>query len=83
MEESGHVRKEMASRYVQYLVDLHVGLGNFVEAGMAQLYQLKMLEWTDGEVESQGLIPAESERARKVILLSIDKTAPLAVCLTH
>jgi len=56
----------MASRYVQYLVDLHVGLGNFVEAGMAQLYQLKLLEWTDGEVESQGIIPAEPERIGKV-----------------
>jgi len=65
LEESGHVRKDMASRYVQYLVDLHTGLGNYVEAGMAQLSQLKMLEWKEENVESSGGVPAEPERVRK------------------
>jgi len=91
LEETGHVRKEMMSRYVQYLVDLHLGLGNFVEgkciadmwqcdrlftgyvrgvapsaAGMTQLYQIKILDWSDAMLDAQGSMPSEPERARKV-----------------
>lgn len=65
LEESGHVRKEMATRYVQYLVDLHISLGNDIEAGMTQLYQIKVLDWSDNALEAHGNMPAETERARK------------------
>jgi dedicator of cytokinesis protein 3 len=59
------VRKEMTSRYVQFLVDLHAGLGNWVEAGIAQLYQINVLEWGDEKLEAFGNFPAELERERK------------------
>lgn len=67
LEETGHVRKEMSSRYVQILVDLHVGLGNYIEAGIAQLYQIRLLEWTNAMLiqSPDGNFPPEPERCRR------------------
>lgn len=65
LESSGHVRKEMYARYVQYLVDLHVGLKNFVEAGVTQLLQINMHKWSDELVGAAGSYPEERERDRK------------------
>jgi hypothetical protein len=59
------VRKEMYTRYVQYLVDLHASLKNFVEAGVTQGLQIKMLEWTDEPLEAFANYPKETERARR------------------
>jgi C2 domain in Dock180 and Zizimin proteins/DOCK N-terminus/DHR-2, Lobe C/DHR-2, Lobe A/SH3 domain len=66
LEESGHQRKEMSSRYIQFLVDLHVGLGNFVEAGVCQLLQIRLMEWSMDPMEASSLYPAEPECERKV-----------------
>jgi hypothetical protein len=38
-------RREMYCRYVQNLIDLHVGLKNHTEAGMTTLQHIRMYEW--------------------------------------
>lgn len=67
LESSGEVRsrKAMYTRYVQFLVDLHAGLKNHVEAGMAQLNQINILDWSEEMIEASGAYPAEKERERK------------------
>jgi hypothetical protein len=65
LESSGHVRKEMYTRYVQYLVDLHCGLKNCVEAGYSQLQQLRMLDWSEEILSKFNNYSEEPERTRK------------------
>ncbi len=55
----------MYTRYVQYLVDLHASLKNYVEAGVTQMLQIKMLEWTDEPLEAFANYPKELERSRR------------------
>jgi hypothetical protein len=65
LESSGHVRKEMYTRYVQYLVDLHAGLKNYVEAGVTQMYQIRALEFSDEILSKTHVYPEEKERDRR------------------
>ena len=60
-----HTRREMYCRYVKYLVDLHVGLKNYVEAGMTQLIHLRQYQWSSKQVDILANYPAEAEQARK------------------
>ena len=69
LESSGHVRKDMYLRYTMYLVDLHVGLKNFTEAGCTSVQALRMLEWSETPLasleSSLTKYPSELERERK------------------
>jgi len=64
-DENGNIRREMYFRYVQYLVDLHAEIKNYQEAGITQLLEVDMLEWSDDIVEARGEFPREMERERK------------------
>jgi len=77
IERSGHraaTRKTMHTRYLQYLVNLHTNSGNHVEAGIVQLQQAKLLDWSNQVVEPYDVHPEEPERCRKerFIKLAID-----------
>jgi hypothetical protein len=65
LEQSGHVREEMQTRYIQYLVDLHESLGNFIEAGVTQLSQITLLKWSKTPTAAYGSFPAECQAERK------------------
>lgn len=66
IENSGiQSRREMYCRYVQYLVDIHIGLKNYVEAAMAQLIHLKQYSWSSKLVDALAKYPAETEMLRK------------------
>jgi hypothetical protein len=69
LESSGHAREEMQTGYVQYLVDFHAKLGNFVEAGMTQLRQIRLSRWSDDMCISFKNYPREPHRVRKERLL--------------
>jgi len=69
LESSGHTRKDMYSKYVQYLVDLHVGLKNYAEAGCTAIQAIKMLSWSAAPLaalnSTLSKFPAEQEHQRK------------------
>lgn len=58
-------RKQMFTQYVSYLVDLHISLKNYTEAGMAHLEQLRVLDWSDHHIQAVKPYPAEAEKTRK------------------
>jgi len=47
LESTGNQEKEMYFRYVQFLVDLHAGLKNYVEAGQTCRIQSNLLNWSE------------------------------------
>jgi len=69
LQSTGHVRKEMLSKYVQYLVDLHLGLKNYTEAGCTVMQAIRMLGWSDSLMppldSTLTKYPGEKERERK------------------
>jgi hypothetical protein len=70
LENSGHSRKEMYQVYVTYLVDLHLSLKNYSEAGCTAIQGIKILSWTAdswlGPLNSTlTKYPSERERERK------------------
>eukprot|EP00455_Lapot_gusevi_P001214 TRINITY_DN1049_c0_g1_i6.p1 TRINITY_DN1049_c0_g1~~TRINITY_DN1049_c0_g1_i6.p1 ORF type:complete len:893 (+),score=284.43 TRINITY_DN1049_c0_g1_i6:184-2679(+) len=65
IEKSGHMRREMYCRYVKILVDLHVSLKSYIEAGMTQLQQIPLYSWNNNPVEALSEYPAETESTRK------------------
>ena len=68
-DEHGNIRKGMYFRYVNFLVELHSEINNHVEAGITQLLQIDLLEWSDNVLEASGSFPKEKERERKERLL--------------
>lgn len=55
--QGGHrTRREMYCRYVQTLVDLHCGLKNHVEAGVAMLQHIAMYQWQPAATAARGSI---------------------------
>jgi hypothetical protein len=68
LENSGHVREEMQTGYIQYLVNFHNDIKNHIEAAMTQQSQLRMLRWSDEVCVGTNSYPRESHRLRKVRL---------------
>eukprot|EP00462_Mataza_sp_D1_P022450 CAMPEP_0175145732 /NCGR_PEP_ID=MMETSP0087-20121206/14951_1 /TAXON_ID=136419 /ORGANISM="Unknown Unknown, Strain D1" /LENGTH=1762 /DNA_ID=CAMNT_0016430545 /DNA_START=76 /DNA_END=5364 /DNA_ORIENTATION=+ len=58
-------RKQIYTQYVQYLVDLHNSMNNFVEAGITHLQQIRVLNWSDEIIGPVKPYPAEAEKIRK------------------
>lgn len=65
LESGGVARREMTTRYLQYLVNLHAMINNFTEAGMTQMEQVNCLQWTDDVLPAVDAFPQETERDRK------------------
>lgn len=68
------MRRDMYSRYVQTLVDLHTNLHNFEEAAATNLQQIKILTWDNSKanlMQPLGDYPAEAEAARKVCFIRL------------
>jgi hypothetical protein len=70
VDNAVQTRKAMHTRYIQYLVDLHVDHRNFAEAGISYIQQAKQLDWTNIMLDGSGNdFQAETESERKLRLL--------------
>ena len=69
LDSSDQVREEMQAGYIQYLVDFHATLHNWVEAAMTQQSQINMLRWSDEICIGTKNYPREPHRSRKEKLI--------------
>ncbi|MES1912154.1 MAG: hypothetical protein MHM6MM_004477 [Cercozoa sp. M6MM] len=52
LESKVGMRQDMFLNYAQYLVQMHLRLGNYVEAGVVQLQHLAKLDWSNAQKPS-------------------------------